>query len=126
MRKNEREQVFNKYGGRCAYCGCELKKGWHVDHIDPHWHNWTEEETKRYGFTKGANDIANYNPSCPRCNKWKSTYPLDDFRREISLQIERLNKYNPNYRMAKDYGLLTENNNEVRFYFEYCQEPINS
>lgn len=31
----ERDIIFNKYGGRCAYCGCELQKGWHVDHREP-------------------------------------------------------------------------------------------
>lgn len=35
MKKSEREIVFNKYGGKCAYCGCELQKGWHVDHVEP-------------------------------------------------------------------------------------------
>lgn len=35
MKKSERELVFNKYGGRCAYCGCELQKGWHIDHHEP-------------------------------------------------------------------------------------------
>jgi 5-methylcytosine-specific restriction endonuclease McrA len=35
MKKADRQKIFDKYGGRCAYCGCELQKGWHVDHIDP-------------------------------------------------------------------------------------------
>lgn len=35
MNKKDRETIFNKYGGRCAYCGCELEKGWHVDEIKP-------------------------------------------------------------------------------------------
>lgn len=30
----DRQAIFDKYGGRCAYCGCELQKGWHVDHIE--------------------------------------------------------------------------------------------
>ena len=118
MRKIEREQVFNKYGGRCAYCGCELQKGWHVDHIDPHWHNYTEEKAKKIGLNKGANDMSNYNPACPRCNKWKDTHTVEGFRKQISLQLERLNAYSPNYRMAKDYGLLTEQPKPVIFYFE--------
>lgn len=33
MTKADRDKVFNKYSGHCAYCGCELQKGWHVDHI---------------------------------------------------------------------------------------------
>lgn len=35
MNKKDREIIFNKYGGRCSYCGCDLGKGWHVDHIEP-------------------------------------------------------------------------------------------
>jgi predicted restriction endonuclease len=33
--KNRRQLIFEKYDGRCAYCGCELQKGWHEDHIEP-------------------------------------------------------------------------------------------
>lgn len=35
MTKANRKLIFDKYGGRCAYCGCELLKGWHVDEIEP-------------------------------------------------------------------------------------------
>ena len=35
MKKKDREIVFNKYGGRCAYCGEKLQKGWHVDELLP-------------------------------------------------------------------------------------------
>jgi len=34
-RKELRQKVYNKYDGRCAYCGCELQKGWHVDELLP-------------------------------------------------------------------------------------------
>lgn len=33
--KKERQALFEKFGGKCAYCGCELTKGWHVDHMEP-------------------------------------------------------------------------------------------
>lgn len=35
MKKSDREKIFNKYDGRCAYCGEALVKGWHVDEIEP-------------------------------------------------------------------------------------------
>lgn len=35
MNKKDRQIVFNKFGGRCAYCGCELVKGWQLDHLQP-------------------------------------------------------------------------------------------
>ena len=31
----DRQTIFEKYGGKCAYCGCELQKGWHMDHAEP-------------------------------------------------------------------------------------------
>lgn len=35
MKKSDRELVFNKFGGRCSYCGCDLSgKKWHVDHAE--------------------------------------------------------------------------------------------
>ncbi|KQC02082.1 HNH endonuclease [Pedobacter sp. Hv1] len=40
MKKSDREFVFNKFGGKCAYCGNELLKGWHVDHKEPIGRRW--------------------------------------------------------------------------------------
>ena len=31
----DRQIIFEKYSGKCAYCGDELKKGWHMDHANP-------------------------------------------------------------------------------------------
>lgn len=123
MKKAYRQLVFEKYGGKCAYCGCELQKGWNVDHIEAHWHTVPEHKASKYGITKGSNDLSNLNPSCPRCNKWKSTFDIEGFRHEISMQLQRLNLYSANYRMAKDYKLLTENEPKVVFYFESLAPP---
>lgn len=36
MKKSDRDKIFQKYGGRCAYCGCDLSgRRWNVDHIEP-------------------------------------------------------------------------------------------
>ena len=45
--KKDRQAVFDMYGGRCAYCGCELVKGWCVDHIEP-----IQRKMKRIGGYK--------------------------------------------------------------------------
>ena len=119
MNKQHREIVFNKYNGRCAYCGCELQKGWHVDHIEPAFHNWSDEDIKLHLKQKrGLNTIENYNPACPRCNRWKSTFSIEGFRIEISKQIERLKRDSPQFRMVLDYGLIRETQKEVKFYYE--------
>lgn len=60
MKKSDRELIFNKFNGHCAYCGCELEKGWHVDellpcerkykYIEAHWKNKTTNE-KCFSFS---------------------------------------------------------------------------
>ena len=125
MKKEERLIVFNKYNGKCAYCGCELSKSFHVDHIKPAFHNWSDEDIKLHlKQDRGLNVIENYNPSCPRCNRWKSTWSIEQFRTEISKQIERLKRDSPQFRMALDYGIITETNSQVKFYYENssCKE----
>lgn len=118
MTKNERQIVFDKYRGKCAYCGCELQKGWHVDHIEPKFRNWEEQTLKGFNRERGKDVISNYNPSCPRCNKWKNTWSIEEFRREISLQLERLERDSAPFRMARDYGLIKTTDIEVKFYYE--------
>lgn len=125
MTKNERHIVFDKYGGKCAYCGCELQKGWHVDHIEPAFHNWSDEDVKRHlKQERGLNIIENYNPACPRCNRWKGTWSIEQFRNEISLQLERLERDSAPFRMARDYGLIKTSKIEVKFYYEVCSNHI--
>lgn len=124
MNKKDREIIFNKYNGRCAYCGCELQKGWHVDHINPIRRNDTDEHIQRMNvgrqkpLVRGEDRMSNYNPACRQCNIWKSTYNVEQFRKEISEQVTRLNNYSANYRNAKRFGLIVETNIEIKFYFE--------
>ena len=124
MNKKDRELIFNKYGGKCAYCGCELKKGWHVDHIIAARRGDSDLRIERLNkfssseIVRGKNEIENYNPSCRQCNIWKSTLSIEKFRIEIAEQVKRLNDYNANYRNAKRYGLVQETGIEVKFYFE--------
>jgi hypothetical protein len=118
-KKINRQEVYGKCDGHCAYCGKEITfKQMQVDHIKPLYRNDNVVTLESWGVVRGTDDIDNLLPSCARCNRWKSTFSLEMFRKEIELQIERLNNYNNNYRMAKDYGLISENNNKVIFYFE--------
>jgi 5-methylcytosine-specific restriction endonuclease McrA len=118
-KKINRQEVYDKYGGHCAYCGKEITfKQMQVDHIKPLYRNDNVTTLEVWGVERGTDEMDNLNPSCARCNRWKSTFCLETFRKEIESQVERLNNYNNNYRMAKDYGLVSENNNKVIFYFE--------
>ncbi len=114
MTKKERELIFNKYNGKCAYCGCELKKGFHVDHIEPIVRNWLNGTCEN----PENENLENYNPSCPSCNIQKNSYTLEQFRENIKQFVNSLNKYSTQYKFAKKYGLISENEIEVKFYFE--------
>lgn len=108
--KDERLAVFNKTNGKCAYCGCELTiKNMQVDHV----------ESLALG---GENSIENYLPSCRSCNFYKDTMPLEVFRSELGKLLQRLNDRVVIYRIARRYGLISENDHPIKFYFEQLEE----
>lgn len=126
MKKADRQKIFDKYGGRCAYCGCELQKGWHVDEIEPIRRNWVTFLRKDGTTTKMYTDclhpenlhIDNQNPACASCNINKHSESLENFRAAIKKYVESLNLYSTQYKIAKRYGLIKETGVEVIFYFE--------
>lgn len=50
MTKKQRQEVYDKFGGRCAYCGCELGKRWHADHLEC-LHRDSAYDKEKDGFT---------------------------------------------------------------------------
>jgi len=127
MKKSQREAIRLKFNNKCAYCGCELEKGWHVDELLPVRRNWTHEydENKRKFVKKitGAVhperfNIDNQNPSCASCNINKHSDSLETFRANIAAYIKHLNEISTQYKIAKRYGLIQETNKPVVFYFE--------
>jgi hypothetical protein len=104
--KELRSQVLEKTSGLCGYCGEELsEKGWHVDHIIP-------------VASSGPDDIMNLMPACSKCNNYKSSLTLEQFRHEIQMQVERARKYSVNFRMAERFKQITVNETKIMFHFE--------
>jgi 5-methylcytosine-specific restriction endonuclease McrA len=118
MKKVDREILFNKFDGKCAYCGNNLTKGWHADHITPIYRGCTDEELERYNKKRGSNELENFNPSCASCNRMKQDLSLDKFRDKIKQFVNSLNLYSTQYQFAKKYNLVEESDREVVFYFE--------
>ena len=122
--KIDRQIIFDKFAGKCAYCGCELQKGWHVDHIQPIVRDFKYSKHKsRFEHTGSCRNpenenLDNYNPSCASCNIQKNSFTLEQFRNNIKQFVNSLNQYSTQYKFAKRYGLITENNIDVIFYFE--------
>lgn len=136
MKKSDRQKIFDKYGGRCAYCGCELQKGWHVDEIEPVrrgfeyikdakgnsiWENgkWLTKKNMRHPERL---NIENQNPSCASCNINKHSESLEQFRKNIAAYMKHLNEVSIQYKIAKRYGLIQETGIGVEFYFETLNE----
>jgi 5-methylcytosine-specific restriction endonuclease McrA len=122
--KKNREIIYNKYNGRCAYCGEVLQKGWHIDELEPVRRKFTYDKNK--GTFKATGDclhperfnIDNQMPSCPSCNINKHSMSLEEFRNLISGFMKHLNEVNTQYKIAKRYGLVNETIKPIVFYFE--------
>lgn len=112
-----RDLIFNKFGGHCAYCGCEIKRDkFHIDHLIPVRRGTTDIQLK--GLIRGSHEIKNYNPSCISCNSSKNEMSIEVWRKELSLKIMRLNRDSSQYCLMKRFGLIKETGIEVKFYFE--------
>ena len=111
--KKDREIIFNKYGGKCSYCGEPLQKGWHVDELLPVRRNGdgTCMHPERF-------NIDNQMPSCPSCNINKHSGSIEEFRNLITGFMKHLNEINTQYKNAKRYGLVKEEIKPIVFYFE--------
>jgi 5-methylcytosine-specific restriction endonuclease McrA len=105
MQKSKREQIYNKYNGRCAYCGQKIEyKDMQVDHI-------------RAKYLGGEDSIDNYMPSCKACNFYKSTLDIESFKKRIETIPERLNKIFI-FTLAIKYGLIEIKDKKVKFLME--------
>lgn len=111
--KINRQQVYEKHNGHCAYCGIEIDiKQMQVDHIIPRW-NFHESKA-----LYSLNDMQNLNPSCRSCNNYKGGNPLHVFRKYVEQQIEILRRDRPTFRMAERFGLIQCLPQKVVFHFE--------
>lgn len=126
LTKAQRVDVFNKFGGKCAYCGNPLGTRWHADHVKS-----VKRKTKyvrdkndlwktvTVGFWAPENDHAgNIFPACAPCNIHKSDAKLEDWRRYIERQVEIARRNSAPFRHAERFGLITTSAAPIVFHFE--------
>ncbi|EDK9786878.1 HNH endonuclease [Salmonella enterica subsp. enterica serovar Give] len=130
LTRKQRERLRMKFGDRCAYCGCVLpEKGWHADHVQAvlrkseRCMKAAEKgifrlKTTGEVFRPEADCPENFFPSCAPCNLLKTTYSLEMFRKQVSLQVERGRRSSVNFRTAERFGLISVVNKPVVFWFE--------
>lgn len=110
----KRQAIFDKSGGLCWYCGCDLSKlKWHADHFHP-----IRRNSDGTCLNPELDTEENKVPSCPSCNKLKSSLDIECFRSYISGFIDSLNKYTNQYKFAKRYGQIKETRSPIVFWFE--------
>lgn len=120
---NLRERIYNKFSGRCAYCGEAITlKQMHVDHLKPIFRDWGDNHP--FPEHGGTDTEDNMMPSCVPCNLRKSTLPLESFRAEINLQVSRLRRDSAAFRLAERFGLIAETGNAVTFWFEQQEAAV--
>ena len=103
-----RQRVYEKYNGRCAYCGRKIEyKDMQVDHFIAK-RGWNEQ---------GTDDISNLTPACRMCNHYKRANTLETFRIYIQ-EIPRKLRNNYIYKVGVAYGNVIENEKPIEFYFE--------
>ena len=118
-RCNRRKEVFDKYDGHCAYCGCKLSiNNFAVDHIDPIFRGYTEKQLGWYNRERGKDSMENYNPCCKSCNSSKSTFTIEQWRKEISMKFDRIKRDCSSYSMLLRFGFIEEKRDKITFYFE--------
>lgn len=106
-KKYIRRQVFEKFSGRCAYCGCEISiDSFQVDHLVPDVRN---------------NAISNLMPSCRVCNFWKSNLSIEEFRQKIYAVQHVFAAVNSKALLLCKFGLLFLEVRPVVFFFEKNQ-----
>ena len=121
--KKTRELVLNKYGGKCAYCGCDLTLStMQVDHIKSVYASSLENH-----YVEIQDDsLENLNPSCRQCNFYKGTLDIEQFRDKIKtiLYVTCQNTFQA--KLAKKLGMMKVEQFD-KFYFEknYGKRIIN-
>lgn len=116
LTKEEREQVYNKCNGHCAYCGCELPyKKMQVDHVVAF--NLIQDEN--------TESMLNYLPACRSCNHYKHTLTIEGLRSMLEKIPDRLQRDNVTYQIGVRYGLIEPKSHKVEFYFEKLGIEVN-
>jgi hypothetical protein len=112
--KNTRLKVYDKYDGHCAYCGKPLEyKDMQVDHFAPFY---------LYGDNQNFDNMM---PSCRQCNFYKNTFTISKFKGELKLLVNRLERDSFIFRLAKQYGMITINQDVIdnlKFFYEKFDE----
>jgi len=122
--KTQRDALRQKFGGRCAYCGGELGKTMHADHMEPvirvQPSPWNDLDTVKL-MKPERNRVGNMMPACAPCNIHKGGYTLEDWRTYIQRSAEIVRKQTSTFRTGERFGVIAVREDPIQFYFERQQ-----
>lgn len=121
--KKQRDELRQKYGGHCAYCGVRLDK-MQADHLLPcvritrdcHGRPLPAAECKMYHPER--NVMSNMMPACPGCNHHKGGQLLEVWRDILQRSAAILRRDNSTFRAGERIGIIKVTEQPVVFYFE--------
>lgn len=122
--KAQRAALRAMFGGRCAYCGGELGRSMHADHVEPcirihtdPWSNPLPVEERRL-LKPERNVVSNMMPACAPCNLHKGGYRLEEWRKYLARSAEIVRKQTSTFRAGERFGVITVSDKPIVFYFE--------
>ena len=115
LNKTQREELKQKFGGRCAYCGDQLGEKWHADHLEAVVRDLTTGKPE-----KPENDvIENLMPACTACNHNKRSMSLESWRNLLAHYRDvQVIRDCSQIRHLMRFGLVEFIQEPVVFYFE--------
>ena len=128
-----REELRMMFGGKCAYCGVMLERGWCADHVEPIYRitKYVETPNGPYSYKLVATGEChhperdtkeNLFPCCRPCNIHKGPHMLETWRGNLQDLVGILQRGYPTYRHAVRFGQVIETSKPVVFWFErYAQ-----
>lgn len=105
LSKAERRAIWEDAGGKCQYCGCEVRlSSMEVDHVVPY-------------ICGGKDERSNMVCACHACNNYKHCYGVDGMRDQLERLPDKLMR-DTTFKLAVRYGLVTIIKKPVVFEFE--------
>lgn len=124
LNPKEREGLKMMFGGMCAYCGLELGKNWHADHVEAVERDgdWVSGRWVLSGLLRRPENDRKDNlyPSCHKCNILKSSATVEGFRSGLSYfarSIPTIRNYSHVHHLQR-FGKLVIDTTPVVFWFE--------
>lgn len=116
-----KEMLFQKFNGKCSFCGQDLGAKWHIWHIDTP----VTIVNPSGDITLGNEDYENKLPACISCNSTRNNHShskhdrinIEQFRQALEFEFKFLSE-NTYYKKAVKYGIITETHQPIVFYFE--------